>query len=338
MKIHEAHRYLAAKVIGGLFALIIAPIVAGIASNFIQKKLDQSATPEKAEAAPGKTTNAEASSRKAEDTRDQEPSKPARPKAPTEGPVISLFNGKNLAGFHTFLGPSKAGGKPLGRDHDPDKVFDVTPEGWLRISGKVFGALETEDDYENYHLRLEYKWGDLRWPPREKMERLSGVVVHCSAPGESPNDTHTWRPGFRARIMDEQGTGDLALFPVGTTKLSVAVEADVHEVGAKHRGVRYDYVPGAPLVTVTGHALIHRRGASLTAPTPAEAASAETPTDAHWHTLECICAGERITIVWDGRKVLEASKLSQSRGKIHFVSEGAEIFFRDIQLRQLIND
>ena len=50
------------------------------------------------------------------------------------------------------------------------------------ISGEIFGAITSKDEFENYHFRVEFKWGEKRWPPREKAVRDSGVLYHCVGP------------------------------------------------------------------------------------------------------------------------------------------------------------
>lgn len=67
-----------------------------------------------------------------------------------ELPVLS-FNGKDLTGFYPYLGKT--------RGEDPDQVFSVTPDGWLRISGQHQGYLSTDKALKNYRLVAEYKWG-----------------------------------------------------------------------------------------------------------------------------------------------------------------------------------
>ena len=52
----------------------------------------------------------------------------------------------------------------------------------IRISGEIYGALTTRAEYENYHLRFEFKWGEQRWPPREQAVRDSGCCYHAVGP------------------------------------------------------------------------------------------------------------------------------------------------------------
>src|SRR4051794_21460579 len=82
-----------------------------------------------------------------------------------------LFNGKDQAGWDTWLGKPFGEKEVVGLNKDPKKVFTVVEEDGkpaFRISGEIFGALTSQKEYENYHLKLEFKWGEKRWPPRDK--------------------------------------------------------------------------------------------------------------------------------------------------------------------------
>src|SRR5207244_12722323 len=93
--------------------------------------------------------------------------------APGQNQGEKLFNGKDLTNFYTYLAAPKKGDKPYGKNHDPEKVFTVH-DGMIHVSGKVYGGLITEREYENYHLITEFKWGEKTWPPRENATRDSG--------------------------------------------------------------------------------------------------------------------------------------------------------------------
>ena len=72
---------------------------------------------------------------------------------------ISLFNGKDLSGWDTFLSyvPESGSKEIIGVNKDPQGVFSVV-EGSIRISGQIWGALTSQQEFENYHL-LQYKPG-----------------------------------------------------------------------------------------------------------------------------------------------------------------------------------
>jgi len=94
---------------------------------------------------------------------------------------VSLFNGRDLAGWETCLGVPPGGAEPIGRGRDHLKVFQVVlmdGEPSIRISGEVLGGLATLAEYGNYHLELEFKWGERRFAPRADLPRDSGLLYH----------------------------------------------------------------------------------------------------------------------------------------------------------------
>src|SRR4051794_36433617 len=96
--------------------------------------------------------------------------------------LVNLFNGKDLDGWESDLGPPERGKASLGRNNDPLKVFSVVTEDGepaIRVSGQVMGGLSTRREFGNYVLRAEFKWGRKKWPPRENSVRDSGVLYHC---------------------------------------------------------------------------------------------------------------------------------------------------------------
>jgi hypothetical protein len=54
-----------------------------------------------------------------------------------------------------------------------------------------------------------------------------------------------------------------------------------------------------------------------------------------WNTIEVICDGDKITNIVNGVVVNEGVKASVTRGKIVLQSEGAEVFFRKVELTPL---
>src|SRR5262249_10633611 len=97
----------------------------------------------------------------------------------------ALFNGKDLNGWDTWLGVPVGEKEQVGRNKDPRKVYtvvEVDGKPAIRISGEIFGALTSKQAHGDYHLKLEFKWGKKRWPPRETAVRDSGLLYHCVGP------------------------------------------------------------------------------------------------------------------------------------------------------------
>lgn len=98
-----------------------------------------------------------------------------------------LFNGKDLTGWDTYIGPDlDDSGKPLndnpiGLNNDPRHVFTIVKqndENIIRISGENWGAISTKKEYKNYHLQLQFKWGALSWGQKKNKKKDSGLLYH----------------------------------------------------------------------------------------------------------------------------------------------------------------
>jgi hypothetical protein len=263
------------------------------------------------------------------------------PRAAPDKDWRPLFNGRDLAGWDTWLGiphasvqgldrPRNAEGKytePLGLNVDPKHVFTVvTVDGApaLRISGEIFGALTSLDAFDDFHVRLEFKWGEKKWPPKSEVVRDSGLLYY--AVGEQGGaDNKTWMRSLECQIQ-EHDTGDF--WAVGGTSADVAVQ--VTGEGKERRAV---YTPGAPVVTVAGDA---RRAI--------KAFDNENPTGA-WNTVEVLCVRGTCVHAVNGKVNLvlrhpqqpgpDGAPAPLMKGRIQIQSEGAEVYYRNIAVRTL---
>ncbi|MDP4132309.1 MAG: DUF1080 domain-containing protein, partial [Bacteroidota bacterium] len=125
-----------------------------------------------------------------------------------------LFNGKDLAGWNTYLGPDlddngkPITGQPIGLDRDPRHVFTIVQqdgEQVIRISGENWGAISTLKEYENYHLQLQFKWGALSWGQKKNKKKDSGLLYHSV--GKYGADYGAWMRSQEFQI-EETNCGD----------------------------------------------------------------------------------------------------------------------------------
>ncbi|MFP5081324.1 DUF1080 domain-containing protein [Pedobacter sp. JCM 36344] len=84
--------------------------------------------------------------------------------------IKPIFNGKDLEGWTKFL-------QKQGVNRDPQNVFKIE-DGVLHVSGQDFGYIATKKSYKNFHLSLEFKWGEKKYPPREHDKRDAGVCYN----------------------------------------------------------------------------------------------------------------------------------------------------------------
>jgi len=214
---------------------------------------------------------------------------------PKLGPKITLFNGTNLDGFYTYL-------EKHGVARDPNGVFRAR-NGNLYISGAEYGYLITTKSYSDYYLRVEFRWGKKTHPPREGKARDSGILFHVSG------EDKIWPRSLEFQII-EGGTGDLIL--VGGAAITVG--------GQTRNDGRFNRLGKGPWKDVTGH----RGPAGEVEKAPGK-----------WNRLELWAEVDRVRFYVNGKLVNEGSNASLTRGQILFQSEGAELEFRKIELRQI---
>lgn len=243
---------------------------------------------------------------------------PVTPAADDAG-FKDLFNGKDLTNFYTYL-------KGLGKNNDPKKVFTVH-DGMIHVTGEIFGCFTTEKEYENYHLLVEFKWGEKTYAPREKKSMDSGILLHCV--GEDGAAGGVWMESIECQLI-EGGTGDFILVK------GKSPQAPSLTVEAEERGKQLYYKPGATAMTRSGG----RINWFARDPNWKDVQGFRGEKDVEkpagqWNRLEVICDGDSITNILNGVVVNKGTKASLKKGKILFQSEGAEVFFRKIALKSL---
>lgn len=244
-------------------------------------------------------------------------------RAEEKKPAIKLFNGKDLTNFYTYL-------TGYGKNTDPKKVFTVV-DGAVRVSGEVFGCFTTEKEYGNYRLVTEFKWGEMTFAPREKATRDSGVLLHAQG-ADGSSHTH-WMPSIECQLI-EGGTGDFLVLSNSDHAFSLTVEAEPRPTTYKGRTAdQFYFRPGASPQTLS-RGRINWWGRD---PNWEDVKGFRGKEDVEkpvgeWNTLEVIADGDTITNILNGKIVNKGTKCSHSKGKILFQSEGAEVFFRRIEL------
>jgi hypothetical protein len=242
----------------------------------------------------------------------------------------ALFNGKDLSGWDTYLGPSydtvknEWGNDTIGLNNDPLKVFSVIDhEGYhcLRISGQHFGGISTTEQYANYHLRLKFKWGEEKSAPRKTNKRDSGVLYH--AVGGHGADFGFWMRSQEYQVQ-EGDCGDYW----GVAGGSFDVRARMLDSAS------YVYDPKGELYTFNEISSAGRRCMR----------SADMEKPGKWNVIEIYCLGDTAVHLLNGEVVMalvHSGQLQNGRvipltaGKIQLQSEGAEIFYRDIDIQPI---
>jgi hypothetical protein len=248
------------------------------------------------------------------------PAQAAEPSAPDQNGWRSLFNGKNLDGWTFFQ-------DGIG-NQDRDGVIDFR-NGSMHILGPTYhgpttpkmGYVATVEEFSNYHLSLEYRWGPRRYDPRTQWKRDSGLLYHA------PAGDLLWPDSIEYQIM-ERSTGDA--FPINHRAVAGISMGGVPAWPHNPPGLPY-----APQINA-GHNL-------------RQAIRADGSFDSldDWNTIELIAEGANAAHLVNGRIVntlynLEAQDPANrsnyrpvSSGRILLQIECAEIEFRNIKIKHL---
>jgi hypothetical protein len=242
------------------------------------------------------------------------------PAASGEAGVIHLFNGKDLGGWYTFL-------KDRGRDTDPQKVFTVG-DGMLRISGEELGCVTSVNEYENYRLIFEFKWGQQTWAGRKTAARDSGLLVHSV--GADGAYGGIWMHSIELQMI-EGGTGDILVVGDGTDQFKATCP-----VAAEMSGGCHVFQPDGKPATING-GRINWFGRD---PDWKDVKGFRGKQDVEklvgeWNRYECVAEGNTLTVILNGVVVNKCLDVQPRKGRIQIQSEGAEVFVRRVDVTPL---
>lgn len=213
--------------------------------------------------------------------------------------------------------------------HDePSEIWRLTDAG-IHISGRGYGYVATKKSYRDYHLVVEFRWGEKTWGKREAKARDNGILIH----GHGPHGAFggTWMASIEAQII-EGGVGDiLVLSPklADGTELITSVTSEC----ALDRDQEKIWKQGSPRQVVTKGRInwekrdvdwVDRKGFR-------GRDDIENPTG-EWNRLEVIASGDTLRYFLNGVLVNEAFDARPSAGRVLLQTEGAEMFVRRYEL------
>jgi hypothetical protein len=242
-----------------------------------------------------------------------------------------LFNGKNLNGWDTYLAPEyddngkPVTGKAVGLNNDPLKVFTVVKqdgEGVIRISGQGWGAISTKQQYENYHLQLQFKWGTMKWGQKKNSGKDSGLLYHSVGPFGA--DYGSWMRSQEFQI-DEGNCGDYWGVAGGAADIPAIKKSEKLHI----------YSPQGEMTAF--------REDSATGRFCKKGSDAEKPSG-EWNTVDLYCHGDTsvhimnnkvMMVLYNNRQIDHGHASPLIKGKIQLQSEGAELFYKEIRIETI---
>lgn len=199
----------------------------------------------------------------------------------------------------------------------------------FHISGRGYGYVATKKDYRDYHLVIEFKWGEKTWGKREKAAKDNGILLHSYGPhGAYAN---TWMASIEAQII-EGGVGDiLVLSPklADGTELTTSVMAEY----TLDRDKEKIFTKGAPRQLVTkGRINWSKRDVDWSDTKGFRGREDVESPPGEWNRLEVIAKGDTLQYFVNGALVNEAFECKPSQGRILLQTEGAEMLVRRYEL------
>ena len=231
-----------------------------------------------------------------------------------------LFNGKNLKNWDIYLGSPIAGFEDLAKKATPQSTYQVVSidgQKMIHVSGDINASLATKAEFENYHLRLEFKWGEKVYGTRN-----SGLLYHSYGPFGVAFGT--WMANIEHQLMH----GSL-----GDTYLMVNTYCETKTIKTGD-GKSYMYAPEGQPISFSET----DNGRSIK-----KAYDAEKPLG-EWNTVDLYCYGQTAVHVVNGQSVMVNTNCSKvenglkvplTKGKIQIQSEGGEFFIRKIEIEKI---
>ncbi|PIF06211.1 MAG: hypothetical protein CSA36_02705 [Draconibacterium sp.] len=228
-----------------------------------------------------------------------------------------LFNGKNLENWVAYMPSDPVIYDTLATELSVDKIFttvEIDGVPAIRISGQANASLATKKEFENYHLVVEFKWGDEVFKTRN-----SGLLFHSF--GDFGAGLGVWMSSHECQMW----TGNLGdSYRMGKSYCEIPMK--MNDEG------KYVYTKGAgkkPSIPDSDTKII------------AKDTNYENPIG-EWNTIELYCYGTTAVHVINGKvnmviynsgKYLGDGNISPlTKGKIQFQSEGGELFIKTVKL------
>lgn len=249
-----------------------------------------------------------------------------------------LFNGTDLVGWDTWLGtpfseqevPDLARNgdrytEQFGLNNDPLDVFSVVQEEGepvIKISGYLWGGIITQEEFNNYHLHLEFKWGNEKHIPRKNLPKSSGVCYHSK--GEYGSGFSYWMRSCKYDLTENE-VGNFER--IGGISASVPATYDTLQPESE-----YKYNPDGEMIDI-----------SISPFYVSAIGNFENP-EGQWNTVDIytmdsssvhMLNDEVVVAAYHIREYVDMEFRNLTSGKIQLQSEGAEIFYKNIWIEPM---
>ncbi|TXG37316.1 3-keto-disaccharide hydrolase [Seonamhaeicola maritimus] len=217
---------------------------------------------------------------------------------------------------------------PIGLNKPGYDVFTTIQEGdntIIKNTGEYYGCLITKGEFKNYHFQLKYKWGNKTWAYRKNLLKDSGILYHSTGP-MAAEYWRSWMLSQEFQIM-EGHTGDF------WSQANSAIDIRAYKPESNLDPLAHE---SQDYLSITRHGPY---GNYCMRSGNYEKAHGE------WNTLDLYCFegkslhvvnGEVVMILKNSRYIDEnGNSIPLIKGKIQLQSEAAELFFKDIRIREI---
>lgn len=214
----------------------------------------------------------------------------------------------------------------VGFNNDERGVFTtamVNGEPVLHVTGEIYGSVHSKQEFENYHLVVQFKWGTQKWPPRLTEPLDTGVLYHVV--GDHGVDYwKAWALSQEFQIM-EHSVGDW--WQIAGSQIDIRCAKAAGETVPMYdiKAPSISYGPGGAGITCL-------RGKDMEKP------------KGEWNTLELITFGDKSLHIVNGEVVMALSNsrytkdgqvIPLTKGKILLQSEAGEAFFKGVKIKRI---
>lgn len=229
-----------------------------------------------------------------------------------------LWDGRSLDGW-SFWQDGVGDTDTMGVVSIRDEVLHFHGDGYQHDTAPP-GFIATTADHGNYHLRLQYRWGERRWAPAVLQARNSGVLYHLG-----PQRPALLFPEGIEFQMQEGNCGDAILID--------ALGVQGPSLGGTPLWPNWiPAFPDTPIEPTRNGGYARRWLPHLS----------NFEREGEWSTLDLVCFGDQAAQMVNGRIVNTLFKLRRSdgatpltAGRIALEFEWASIAFRQVMIREL---
>ncbi|MDF1861864.1 MAG: DUF1080 domain-containing protein [Verrucomicrobiales bacterium] len=220
---------------------------------------------------------------------------------------------------------------------DPSEIWKLNEDGHLDVSGEGMGYVRTDQAYRDYHLVVEYKWGERTLATRADRARDCGFLIH--AYGKDGAYGKTWMSCIEAQLI-EGGSGDILVLgskqedgSIDPTSVTATVTRDRDGEPVWDPEGKAEVFPaeGKTMARINWQ---HRDPDWADVKGYRGAKDIENPLG-EWNRMEVICRADKMTIYLNGQLINEVTNCHPSEGYIGLQSEYAECLIRRLELHPL---